>query len=137
MNKLKAKALDSHILWEACGRPSSGLIFDVRNRDKLNYKAEITSATVSKLLKAASAMNYMKVCHKDSMAFWKIWNSKVNPNKAEIKIEGGGPDTDVAQKFSAFFQKTCTPNSSEFNQMKLDELNTKMENYTVRVISCP
>ena len=39
-------------------------------------------------------------------------------------------DADVAQKFSAFFQKACTPNSSEFNQMKLDELNTKLENYT-------
>ena len=44
LNKLKAKALDSHALWEACGRLKSGLIFDVRNRDKLNYKAEIRRA---------------------------------------------------------------------------------------------
>ena len=60
----------------------------------------------------------------------QTWNSKVNTNKAEIKIEGGGTDADVAQKFSAFFQKACTSNSSEFNQMKLDELKTKLDNHT-------
>jgi hypothetical protein len=134
LNKLKAKALDSHILWEACGRPRSGLIFDVRNRDKLNYKAEIRRAKRSTESSISNEL-YENLCHKDSTAFWKTWNSKVNTNKAEIKIEGGGPDADVAQKFSAFFQKACTPNSSEFNQMKLDELNTKLENYMGDFIS--
>ena len=114
LNKLKAKALDSHILWEACGRPRSGLIFDVRNRDKLNYKAEIRRAKRSTESSISNEL-YENLCHKDSTAFWKTWNSKVNTNII---------------KFSAFFQEACTPNSSEFNQMKLNELNTKLENYT-------
>ena len=52
--------------------------------------------------------------------FWKCWRSKFKKaNKTSRLIDGLADDTQIAEKFAEFFQKTCTSfNESQSNRLR-------------------
>ena len=41
---LKKQSLASHSIWIECGKPNTGLIFEIKNKDKRIYKLSIKKA---------------------------------------------------------------------------------------------
>ena len=127
---LKAQAMDSYKIWELAGKPRNGTIFDMKCRDKLNYKKEIRKEKKKTDLCISDSL-YESLLNKDSTQFWKTWNNKVvNKKDAKIEIVGGGSDEEIAHKFAEHFKKCCTPNSHNFNTKKKEKFYSLMKDYS-------
>ena len=105
----------SHRLWENCGKPKTGDIFAEKNKQKLVHKNAIREAknnannTISNQLQES-------LMSKDCTSFWKTWKAKIcKPTNMKPRIENINTDEEAVKKFSAFFEKTCSPNTTEFN----------------------
>jgi exonuclease III len=130
LNDFKTRAMQSHRIWDLNGRPRNGQIFLMKNNDKLLYKAEIRRAKQAEENSISNEL-YESLVNKKSQDFWKTWNNKLNKNKnkSKITIVDGGSDKEICEKFADFFQKACTPNTTEFHDTKQEELNIELTDY--------
>jgi exonuclease III len=126
----KRQSIASHNLWIASGKPKSGAIFINKTKSKIEYKAEIKKA------KTAATDNISYQLHesllgKSHTAFWKTWKNKISKTENQkVRIENDISDKDAADKFAIFFQSASTPNSTLFNDAKINEYNEKVANYS-------
>jgi hypothetical protein len=130
LTEFKKKSIASHQLWLCSGEPKEGLLFQNKNKDKLNYKLAIKRCKKDADL-AVSDQLHESLANKDSNCFWKIWKNKVcKQNSNQIKIEGNLPDSEAADRLAAHFQKTCSPNSAMFDYENKKEFARKLNEYT-------
>ena len=112
------------------GRPKTGFIFDNKTKDKLNYKFAIKQNKRSAENKVSDKLQEA-LLYKNSTSFWKTWKSKISNKKSnKICIKGNPSDKDAVELFATFFQETTSPNSTDFDQIKQDELKKLLQNYT-------
>lgn len=135
LTKLKNQSIATHQIWIAAGKPRVGLIFDSKNKDKINYKSAIkkfknaSAATISDKL-------HESLIYKNPTSFWKTWKSKVcKTNKNKISIKGNPSDAESVKLFAKFFEKTTTPNNESFNAEKQAEYFDKLPRYTGEKLS--
>ena len=78
MSELKYRSIDTHQVWVAFGRPSSGPIY----RDSCRARAEYRRAMRYKSNNIASSRIsidlHEQLLAKDSVSFCKTWKNKVN-----------------------------------------------------------
>jgi len=73
MDDLKDKSIETHNMWVACGRPTSGPVYQTRCKATAQYrrglrcKHKITEGRISNDLHEQSLS-------KDCKKFWKTWN---------------------------------------------------------------
>ena len=116
---LKDDAIKSNKIWKDAGRPRSGPIANKRNVDKRKYKKMLHRE------RRAETQCYTNDLHdalisKSGVNFWKCWRSKFEKvNKTSRLIDGLADDTQIAEKFAEFFQKTCTSsNDGQSNRLR-------------------
>ena len=88
LTTLKHKSFDAHKLWQNCGCPCSGPIFDENIQSNLQYKSLLrkSKADVSTDMSERMCNNLL---NKDSNSFWKTWNSaNGSPNPPSSIIDG-------------------------------------------------
>ena len=123
---LKQSAWESHNAWLVAGKPLSGLLAEVRKKDKYAYKL-----CIKKFKRAGSDgisnSLYETLVNKDSNSFWQVWRSKVGTPRSLPKSVNGECDQQViADSFAKYFHSACSNNSvvrsqelySEFCAMK-------------------
>ena len=128
---LKQRAINAHNMWTQAGSPKSGPLWEIRNKEKFNYKMAIKKekkATVDLI----SDNLHESLVRKSSVDFWKTWKTKVcnKSSNTKVRIENNYSDNEAAEKFAAFFEGTCTPNSAQFDSDKKKELKEAMARYT-------
>ena len=130
LTTLKSNAMAAYRLWEGCGKPKSGEIFLNKGKHKLLYKAAIKSAK-NNATNHISNQLHESLITKDSISFWKTWKTKISkPSVVKPRIENVHSDQEAADKFSTFFEDTCSPNNPEFNIIKKEEFFDRFAQYS-------
>ena len=105
-------------------------MFDLKKRDKLNYKREIRQSKNREEACISDSL-HEALLNKSSNMFWKTWNNKVNKkHKSQIEVDGGGTDLEIATKFADYFRQACMPNSDQFNKSTKEEFKARFTGYT-------
>ena len=126
---MKENSVESHKLWVSAGRPRAGPIFNRRNKDRSSYRLAI------KKNKYESSQHFCNDLHeallnKHGEAFWKCFNSKFGNNSRSCQQVEGIVDSDkVAEKFSVFFQNTCSNLSQRGSAVLSEQYNEMRSNY--------
>ena len=76
-SRLKKKSIAAHKLWEMCGKPRNGVIYQEKMQTKLQYKLEIKSAKNS-TENYRNARIIKNSIDKTSKKFWKDWKTVYN-----------------------------------------------------------
>ena len=117
-------------MWLAADKPLFGVLFENKNKDKLRYKHAISKAKRDSAGVITDKL-HESLIDKNTIAFWKTWNTKIsNKNKSKIVLEGNPDQNTAAEQFSKFFQTVFTPNPSRFNIDKQDEFEAKINTYS-------
>ena len=107
LDELKQASIDAHNLWETCGKPNSGIIYDLRRDSKYKYKLAIRQAAELKDMDLDDEISQLYFA-KDMNKFWKKWNSKFSKrNEIPHNINGRETDQDIADVFSNNFAQVC------------------------------
>lgn len=71
LKELKAKSVDAQVLWESCGRPSNGDVYNIKRCAKANYKGLCAKKFVK--IRNVSPMICMTIsCKRISLLFGKL-----------------------------------------------------------------
>ena len=104
---IKQASIDAHNMWETCGKPNSGLVYDLRRDSKYKYKLAIRQAAELKDMDLDDEISQLYIA-KDMNKFWKKWNSKFSKrNEIPHNINGRETDQDIADVFSNNFAQVC------------------------------
>lgn len=134
LNELKQKAMLSHKLWTESGKPRYGPVFDLRTRDKLNYKAVIKSHKINEKKKVSCELSDL-LLQKESRSFWSTWKRKVCKTNEKLPcIDGCFDETINNEKFRKFFEKTCTVNTNAHDTNMRNLFLSKMSRLSNDVI---
>jgi hypothetical protein len=66
----------SHPLWESCGKPKTGKIFENKSKFKLVYKVAIREAKNNANNEISDKL-HESLMFKDCPSFWKTWKTKI------------------------------------------------------------
>jgi len=139
MSELKQRSIDTHQLWQVCGRPRSGPIYRERCHAKaeyrraMRYKSKMANVRISNDL-------HDQLLTKDCTSFWRTWKNKVNNRRTTAsQIDGYSNASDIATVFVKRFRQACLPNSLERNaelRLKFEaKLHSYSSNYDLQWIS--
>ena len=105
MSELKQRSIDTHQLWQVCGRPRSGPIYRERcharteYRRAMRYKSKMASVRISNDL-------HDQLLTKDCMSFWRTWKNKVNNRRTTAsQVDGYSNASDIATVFAKLFHQ--------------------------------
>jgi hypothetical protein len=125
---LKSTAVNSHNEWLTAGKPRSGIIYDIRTRDKYKYKMAIKNQQLTEM---GSLSNDLQdsLLTKNNDQFWKTWNSKVK-KAAPVKIVDNCIDDNLtANNFASYFADACQSNSIQQNNALNSEFDLAYSTY--------
>jgi uncharacterized protein involved in tolerance to divalent cations len=124
LSDFKKQAIASHALWVSGGKPKEGLLHSIKSKDKVNYKMAIKRTSV------VSEQLHESLAHKNARSFWKTWKNKICKRTTnEILIKGNSSDSEACIEFASFFQKTSSPNCSNFDNEKQKEYENMIDGY--------
>ena len=102
LDRLKEFSIDMHNLWSQCGKPRSGVINTARLKAKNDYKLAIKrSAFEFEKIHADEISEYL--IEKDSVKFWKAWNSYSKIADTPVCVAGKSDPVEIANEFKTFF----------------------------------
>jgi len=129
MDDLKDKSIETHNMWVACGRPTSGPVYQARCKARAQYrrglrcKHKITEGRISNDL-------HELLLSKDCKGFWKTWKSKVNNRHVPTGIvDGCSSLDDIANIFASNFYNACCPNDTVRNDNMKLKFETSLKSY--------
>ncbi len=121
LDDLKQQSIDWHRIWSDCGKPRTGTVNAIRLRIKYRYKCAIQEAAREFEEKHTDEL-YCNWLSKNSLDFWKCWNSKYK-KQLEINtcINGSSDNAAIAESFRAHLSTIYNDvNSDRFEQLNVD-----------------
>ena len=110
LSRLKQESIDAFNLWKDVGRPSSGVIFDMKKAAHYRYKSFLRKSQ-AKDEREKNERLHEDLVGKDTISFWKSWKSIHGSNRNDaIRIDGFIKDNDVADCFAKSFQAVYQSN---------------------------
>jgi len=117
-------------MWVACGRPTSGPIYQARCKARAQYrrglrcKHKVTEDHISNDL-------HEQLLSKDCKGFWKTWKSKVGNRRVLTNIvDGYSVQVDIANIFASNFYDACCPNDAIRNEDMRIKFETRLGGYS-------
>ena len=124
LSSLKNASYDAYIMWRDSGRPSSGLIFNLKKDAHYRYKCAIRRS------KKLSDQDHSDRIHDglingSGKDFWKGWqNVHGKSDNGSARINGKTDNKDIANEFAANFKKVYDEaNSDRARQLSQDFLS--------------
>lgn len=137
LNDLKAKSIENFKLWEACGKPRCGEIFNKMTQTKLEYKSMLRFYQDESKNDFSDRLGNALI-EKDQNNFWRSWNSKfgkINSRKIAT-VAGHTNDREIANAFCDYFSKNCRPNNSGVHEKHRTEFMEKFNAYVCDTDPC-
>ena len=132
---MKDRAIISHNLWIAAGKPRNGNVADIRKKDKYAYRNKIRQGKVKVKSTISDSLHDALVC-KDQGSFWKIWKSKFGSKKSLSKVvDGMTCKEDIANIFADSFSKACNYNSIRSSGELYSEFVAMKACYSAHIVS--
>ena len=107
LTRLKNQSIDAFNLWNATGRPRSGVIFLEKNNAQLHYKRALRRAKHESDSHISEELSYNLLSH-DSDKFWKNWNKIESRNSTVSCVDDKISHKDIANTFAQTFSKVYT-----------------------------
>ena len=78
------------------------------------------------------------LCMKETIQFWNIWKSKFESKRnSKPKVIDGLIEPDqMANAFASWFGNICKPTSQVYNDTRRDEFDTKIRDFSRRLLVC-
>ena len=137
LTRLRNQSMDIHHLWQAEGKPRSGITHNERLRVRAAYRHGIKSAQRAPKQACWNRMHGTFI-NKSASEFWKSWKQLYNKNKSSLHtvVNGVSGVEEIADSFKNHFVKISQPN----NQQRVNELNhtfhEKYKNATQTHLNC-
>ena len=131
LTNLKNKSIYSFNPWVSVRKPRSGLVFDLYKHDKYALKLCIKRSKQEAELIITNDL-HTALCEKDNNGFWKLWKSKFDTNSSVNQpknINGKTNASEIANEFSAYFGRVCTPNSMAYDVAMQDKFDSLASHY--------
>jgi len=130
MSELKQRSIDTHQLWQVCGRPRSGPIYRDRCRARAEYRRAMRYRSKMANVRISNDL-HEQLLTKDCTSFWRTWKNKVN-NRHTIasQVDGYSNASDIATVFAKGFHQACLPNSPERNAELRLKFQAKFNSYS-------
>ena len=125
----KQMAIDAYKAWKAAGKPRSGLVFNNRQRSRLQYRKLI------KEYQQAPTSSYTNDLHeallkKNGTAFWKCWQSNCEPSFKCYKVENCVDPDVIVSKFAVHFSRACSANDESKEKLLYNNYCDMRANYS-------
>jgi len=123
LDELKQDSIFWHNLWLSAGKPSSGVVFNIKRSTKLKYKLAIRQAFALYENQFDDQL-YNHFRNKRMPEFWKTWSRKFRHNATrDVYIDGSNDDIYVANAFANHFNRVyesaAVDASNDCNNIKL------------------
>ena len=126
---LKKDAVETSKIWKAAGKPRSGLIFNNRQRSRMQYRKRLRECEQQSTLSYTNDL-HEALLRKNGVAFWKCWRAKFECSSKCVEVDNCVDSDVVVNKFASHFSAAYTPN----DVVKADKI---LENYSrMRVGYC-
>ena len=115
---LNEKAISSHKVWKAAGKPPFGPIFQQLKSDKLAYKIKIREGKENEKFSYSNGL-HDALSEKEGGECWKCWKAKFrgNNNFVSRQVNGLADKNYIAAKFAEHFAESCSPNCDLRNML--------------------
>ena len=129
LTKLKNASLDASILWRDSGRPSSGLVFNMKKEAHYRYKCAVRRAR--KLFdQDRSNKIHESLINGFSRDFWKRWqNIHGKSDSGSSRINGKTGSNDIANEFATNFKRVYDEANSDRARQLSREFSTAYSTY--------
>ena len=85
LSDLKTNSKDAFDMWQLCGKPSTGALFDLMKDAKYKYKLAVRQAIRTYEGKFSDEL-YEHLLSKDMNSFWKTWSSKAGKKFSQLHV---------------------------------------------------
>ena len=126
VNEMKRRATISHRAWIDANRPSTGIIYGNRKKDKYAYRNKIRQGQIKEKQGISNSLHDALII-KNKYSFWKMWRNKFKlKNNRSMTVNGKSCDVDIANEFATSFSKACSFNSEVRNdELKFEYINMR------------
>ena len=130
LTNLKRASYDAFSMWHDAGRPSSGVVYDLKRSTSCRYKYEVKKA--KKLFdQGRSNALHNELANNNGTKFWKAWKGlHGKQDDGAVRINGKIDDTDIANEFAASFKRIYDEASSDQARQLTREFHTLYDDYT-------
>ena len=137
MSDLKSRAVETHQLWVACGKPRSGPVYLSRCRARAEYRRSMKCKRTVDNARISNDL-HEQLLSKDFKSFWSTWRNKMGKRYvAPSVVDGCRQPVDIANVFAGNFAKACMPNNtSKYTELKA-EFEAKLNNYSSQHVMRP
>ena len=126
---LKKDAVETNKIWRAADKPRSGLIFNNRQRSRMQYRKRLRECEQQSTLSYTNDL-HEALLRKNGVSFWKCWRAKFECSSKCVEVDNCVDSDVVVDKFASHFSAAYTPNGV----VKADKI---LENYSrIRVGYC-
>ena len=106
LDRLKSDSIFWHNMWQSAGRPSSGVLHQIKTSCKYKFKSAVRDAYVE-FENEHNDEIYRHFLNKNKNEFWKAWHYKFKKKiNSQISFPECRTDKDVAEKFADLFKHT-------------------------------
>ena len=121
LGKLKKASIDASDLWKSSGRPSSGVIFNMKKDTHYRYKLHVRRSQ-RQFDQTRNDDLHKHLLTKNSTSFWKSWKSIHGTGQMNTtRIDGFFKPKEIANCFADSFEKVYLSNDAE----RVSALGTK------------
>jgi len=100
VNEMKRRATISHRAWIDANRPSTGIIYENRKKDKYAYCNKIRQGKMKEKQDISNSLHDALI-NKNKNSFWKMWRNKFKlKNNRSMTVNGKSCDVDIANEFA-------------------------------------
>ena len=127
LSRLKRESIDAYNLWENAGKPSSGVLFDLKKSAHYRYKIYLRRCQKEQQTEKSDLM-HEHLLDTNYKQFWKSWKSlHGSAFNNPIRIDGHFKDEDVANCFADSFETVYKSNDTT----RVLELGSKFDDLYV------
>ena len=129
LSRLKQESIDAYNLWKDVGRPSTGVVFDMKKSAHYRYKSFLRRYQAD-CEQEKNENLHEDLIDKDTINFWKSWKLIQGSNSNDaIRIDGHFKDNDIADCFAESFKRVYSSNDPIRVASLKSKFDKKYRNY--------